>query len=187
MNEQPISPSEASQDLIAALDRAGLDVRACYQCGRCSAGCPVGSFMDLLPMEVIRLSCYGREEELLGCRTIWLCASCQTCTTRCPNAIDIAGVSDFLRERVLMLNRVPAEKKIAAFHKSFLRSVRRWGRTFEIGMLGFYKLRSGDLFGDLKLGATMFRKGKLHLWPRKIRGRKEVKKLFEKPKKAKGQ
>lgn len=183
MSEPPLSPAQASTELMDALDRAGLDVRACYQCGRCSAGCPVAPFMDILPMEMVRLSAYGQEALLLSCRTIWICASCQTCTTRCPNDIDIAAVSDLLRERVLSTGRTPSERRVAAFHRSFLRSVRRWGRTYELGMLGAYKFRSGDLFGDLKLGAAMLRRGKLHLLPRRIRGRRAIKAMFRKKKK----
>jgi heterodisulfide reductase subunit C len=136
-------------------------------------------------MEVIRLCAYGQEEMLLSCQTIWLCASCETCTTRCPNEIDIAGVMDFLRQRALARGLKPADRRVAAFHRSFLRSVRRWGRTFEVGMLGAYKVRSGDLLGDMKLGMAMLKRGKLRLWPRKIRGRRAVRAMFKKRRKEK--
>ena len=179
MSEELITPSQSSAELAEALDEAGLDVRACFQCGRCSAGCRVAGYMDMLPMEMIRLCVWGQEEILLQSHTIWLCASCQTCTTRCPNAIDIAGVSDFLRARVLAQGRKPAEPRIAAFHRSFLRSVRRWGRTYELGMLGAYKMRSGDLFGDLRLGAAMFRRGKLHYFPRRSGAKRQVRPFFK--------
>jgi heterodisulfide reductase subunit C len=69
----------------------GIDVHACFQCGRCSAGCPVADYFDLQVMEVVRLASYGMEDILLGSRTIWLCAACETCATRCPNEIEIAG------------------------------------------------------------------------------------------------
>ena len=182
---EAISLEQASAELLAALKQAGLDVEACFQCGRCSAGCPVSAFFDLLPMQVIRLCAYGQEDLLLQSQTIWLCASCETCTTRCPNGIDIAGVMDLLRQRVLAQKLKPGQPRVAAFHKSFLRSVRRWGRTYEAGMLGAYKMRSGDLFGDLKLGLAMMKRGKLRILPRRIRRRREVKKMFKKKGKSK--
>jgi len=173
-----IEPAPADAELLRELERTGLDVNVCYQCGRCSSGCPVSPFFDLLPLEVVRLCVHGQEELLLASRTIWLCASCATCTTRCPNGIDIAGVIDLLRQRLLGRDGKPAEPRVAAFHRSFLGSVRRWGRTYEVGMIGAYKMRSGDLFGDLKLGLGMFWRGKLRLLPRGIHHKGEVRSLF---------
>ncbi len=181
MGDKSITPAQGSRELVDALDRAGLDVRACFQCGRCSSGCPVAPFMDVLPMEMIRLSAMGQQQALLDSHTIWLCASCQTCTTRCPNAIDIAGVSDHLRELALARKHPVAEPQVAAFHRSFLRSVRRWGRTYELGMLGFYKLRARDLFGDMRLGLAMLRRGKLHYLPRRSRAKRPVRDMFRNP------
>jgi hypothetical protein len=86
---------------------------------------------------------------------------------------------------VLAQKLKPGQPRVAAFHKSFLRSVRRWGRTYEAGMLGAYKMRSGDLFGDLKLGLAMMKRGKLRLLPRRIRRRREVKKMFKRKRKSK--
>ena len=80
-------------------ERTGQKVRHCYQCKKCSAGCPVAFTMDILPHEVMKLVQYGQSDRLLECSTVWLCASCETCSTRCPNDIDIAGVMDGLREK----------------------------------------------------------------------------------------
>ncbi|RJO72429.1 MAG: 4Fe-4S dicluster domain-containing protein [Myxococcales bacterium] len=183
MSDAAIAPEGASKKLHRDLRRAGTDVWACYQCGRCSAGCPLSGFFDLLPMEVIRLAAYGAEETLLNSRSIWLCASCETCTTRCPNDIDIARTMDVLRERALDRGYSPAEPRVAAFHKAFLNSVRQYGRTFELGMIGAYKLSSGDMLGDFKLGLKLLARGKLRLLPSSIRGKAEVRRIFRRSRK----
>ncbi len=181
MSDEIVTPAGASADLLRDLASAGIEVDACYQCGRCSAGCPVAPFSDLMPMEAVRLASWGMEEPLLASRQIWLCASCETCTTRCPNSVEIAALMDVLRRRSLASGRAPAEPRVPAFHQAFLDSVKRWGRTWELGMLGTYKLRSGDLWSDIGLGMRMFGQGKLHLVPRGIRAKAEVKGLFREP------
>jgi Heterodisulfide reductase, subunit C len=66
---------------------SGEDLLACNQCGKCSAGCPVAAAMDMLPSQVIRMAQLGMTE-VLQSRTIWICASCLTCVTRCPKGVD---------------------------------------------------------------------------------------------------
>jgi len=94
---------------------SGEDLLACNQCGKCSAGCPVASVMDLLPSQVIRMAQLGMEE-VLESRTIWICASCLTCVTRCPKGVDLPRLMEALREIALRsgvteidLNRLPED------------------------------------------------------------------------------
>lgn len=97
-----ISP-EASRftDRVAGL--SGENLRACYQCGECSSGCPLASEMDLLPSTIIRLVQLG-QEEVLDSKTIWVCSSCLTCAVRCPQQIDVAKVMEALRQLNLRKN-----------------------------------------------------------------------------------
>ena len=95
-----------------------LLVSSCYQCRKCSGGCPLTFAMDLLPDRVIRLALLGQEDLVLNSRTIWVCSSCYTCSTRCPNDIDIAKVMDWLRQTALREAVAPAEKEVPIFHRA---------------------------------------------------------------------
>lgn len=70
---------------------------SCYQCGKCSAGCPMCFAMDLLPSQIIRLAQLGLEDDIAKANTIWICASCITCSVRCPKGVDLARVMEALR------------------------------------------------------------------------------------------
>jgi heterodisulfide reductase subunit C len=83
---------------------SGQNLLACYQCGKCSAGCPAISEMDILPNQIIRYAQLGLKEELLASKAIWICASCLTCNARCPKGINIAEVIEALRQ-ILLRNR----------------------------------------------------------------------------------
>lgn len=80
---------------------SGQDLLACYQCGKCSAGCPAVSDMDILPNQIIRYAQLGFKDELLQSKSIWICASCFTCNSRCPKGINIAEVIEAIRQILL--------------------------------------------------------------------------------------
>jgi heterodisulfide reductase subunit C len=83
---------------------SGQNLLACYQCGKCSAGCPAVNDMDILPNQIIRFAQLGMKDELLASKAIWICASCLTCNARCPKGINIAEVIEALRQ-ILLRNR----------------------------------------------------------------------------------
>lgn len=96
-------------------ETSGQGLLECNQCGRCSAGCPVAAAMDLLPSQAIRLAQLGLEE-VLESNTIWICASCLTCVTRCPKGVDLPRLMEALRQVALRkgvsefdLNALPPE------------------------------------------------------------------------------
>ena len=75
---------------------SGESLLACNQCGKCSAGCPISFSIDILPNQVIRLAQLGIED-VLECQTIWTCAACLTCVSRCPKGIDLPRVMEAMR------------------------------------------------------------------------------------------
>lgn len=80
---------------------SGQNLLACYQCGKCSAGCPAVSEMDILPNQIIRYAQLGFKDELMRSKSIWICASCFTCNARCPKGINIAEVIEAIRQILL--------------------------------------------------------------------------------------
>ena len=76
---------------------SGETLPSCYQCGKCSAGCPMSSAMDLMPNQIVRLVQLGLEDDIANSKTIWLCASCLTCAARCPRGVDLAKIMEALR------------------------------------------------------------------------------------------
>ena len=124
---------------------SGIKVSACFQCRKCTNGCPVTFAMDLYPDQVMRYIQLGLKQEVRKSATIWVCSSCETCTTRCPNEIDIAGVMDFMKQSVVKEKGQAAESKVLTFHQVFMKEIRKRGRVFETGLIGNYMLKSGDL------------------------------------------
>jgi heterodisulfide reductase subunit C len=118
------------------------------------------------------------ENEVLGSQAIWLCASCEACTARCPQGIDIAAVMDALRIMAIDRQVTLPDAHGKQFNRSFLSSVRHHGRVFEMGMMAFYKLRTGDLFSDVDKVPQMLAKGKLSLLPKRSGSAGEVRQVF---------
>jgi heterodisulfide reductase subunit C len=124
----------------------------------------------------------GQKEELLKSKTIWICASCQTCTTRCPNDIDIAHTMDGCRKMCRAEGVPPAEESVPKFHDAFLEVIRSRGRIHEIEMVLRYKFKTKDFFADQKLGMVMFKKGKLKLKGHTISRKHEIEAIFQRAK-----
>jgi len=161
--------------------RSGEKLNLCYQCLKCTAGCPTAPYMDIRPNSIIRLIQMGKKQEVLGSNAIWFCVYCQTCGTRCPNEIHIGVLMDALREMAMEEGVHPKEKNIHLFHEAFINSVKRGGRAHEVTMLMEYILRSRDIMkGSLIPGMKLFLKGKFPLLPSFVKGRDEIKRIFEK-------
>lgn len=137
--------------------------------------------MDYLPNQIIRMVQLGMEEQVLSSKTIWLCASCLTCTVRCPREIDIAEIMDYLRRRAYKKQVIPQEEtEIPLFNKIFLRNIELFGRLYEMGLISMFNLLSGEFFKDMSLAPRMFLKRKIGILPQRIKNLKEIRIIFKK-------
>ncbi len=175
-----VVPEQINLSFVDQVNQAsGQVVQRCYHCFKCTAGCPITPFMDYGPDRVLRMVQLGLKDRLLSSSTIWLCAACEACATRCPNDIDIARVMDALRHMALAEGYPVGEKTIADFHRLYLALIQRFGRMHEATLMGIHKLRSGDWFSDMGAGMRLFFMGKLPLFPHRIKGIKEIETIFE--------
>jgi heterodisulfide reductase subunit B len=166
--------TQISTDLANRIREAtGENVYMCYHCVKCTSGCPLTEHFDLAPNQVMRAAQLGMEDLIFNSRTPWLCASCQTCTTRCPQGIDIARVMDFIVGEAMAKGIKPQVPDVAIFNKVFLRDIDILGRSYELGLIAEMKLRTRQFFKDLDLGLEMFKHRKINLLPSIVRRRRK--------------
>jgi len=158
----------------------GENVMLCYQCKKCTLGCPSAYAMRMRPHELMRAIQLGLTEEIYWSGTIWICLSCETCNTRCPQDINILRVIDGLRElanskKFDYYNPHPA---IPALHRIFMALVERFGKVYELGLALLINLRMLTPFKDIDMASPMLTKGKLKPFPHFSHGAKELRKVM---------
>jgi heterodisulfide reductase subunit C2 len=177
-----------AESVVGVVEKlADTNIRECYQCGKCSAGCPMAEHMDAMPSQIMRLVQTERLDKAMKAESIWLCVSCLTCSTRCPKSVNVAGVMDAMRQ--LSIERevgAPAQQRTIVFQKAFLNNIRRYGRLNELELIGFFKtgvflkdLSIPFLFKDSLLAPKMMKRGKFHLTGEKVKDRELVRRIFD--------
>lgn len=165
-------------------EATGELLNSCYQCGKCSAGCPLIDEMDLAPNQILRMLQLGLPdlyEKVLKSYSIWLCLTCQMCYSRCPKEVNLPEIMDYLRSESLRLGKVnPKAKDIVSFHKAFLDSVKTMGRLYEVGLIAGYKMRTMHLLQDVGSAPSLYLKGKLKLFPHFVDNRNQISNIFRK-------
>ncbi len=176
-----ISKGKSAQGLLQEVQEiSGVDLSKCYQCKKCTSGCPVSGMAKCPPSEMMRRLHLGLGEELLGSDILWMCVSCETCSTRCPMGIDVAAVMDALRKLAVQRGSAKPEGNVPLFNRAFLKTVAVFGRTYDIAMIAGYKLGSGKLLADTEKFPTMLKKRKIALLPPRGADRKTVHRIFKK-------
>ncbi len=177
MQSPPVIPVPQSQFLSLVEKRTGQKIMSCYQCGKCTAGCPTAYAMDVPPRQVMRAIQLGLKDLVLDSSTIWVCLGCQTCSVRCPREIDIAGVMESLRLISQEEKRTPAQREIETFFGTFVGQIKRFGRIYELGLGGLYNLSSGHFFANVKYSPRLLARGKLRHLPSGTRGAAEARRI----------
>ncbi len=150
-------------DLLAA--NSGADIDVCYQCRRCASGCPVAYAMDYTPVQLLHAARLGLLDLVLGSSAIWLCNSCATCVSRCPQEVDIVKIMDVLRAMALETGSNRETQDVVASYRAVLWSIRLFGRVYELGMVGAWQLTARRLGQDLRMGLDMRKRGRLKILP----------------------
>jgi heterodisulfide reductase subunit C2 len=182
-----LSKAELSGDFATAVDKLSQSrIASCVQCRKCSAGCPLSDETDLMAHELVRLVQLGQVSEVLSSRMIWRCTSCQTCASRCPQQVNICALNDTLRRMSRESSQVNENTTLPTFNDSFLASVRKRGRVYEVGLMAAYKLKTLRLFEDMDKLPLMLAKGKLRLLPKSVAGAGERNRIWKRVQARKG-
>lgn len=204
---------DSRETLLEYIKRTtGEDIRNCYQCGKCSAGCPTAPDMTHPPNVVMRIIQFNMWEELMNGNSPWMCVSCTTCTARCPREIDVSGTIESLRRLIVVEQAgsryrvrrmaktlgehaksgvktafdMTARENVKVFSSAFLENIRRFGRSFEVGLVANYNLNSGYLLNSMLKGPVMFVRGKLGLIPKEVKRKEMIRRIFEKTEEKEG-
>ncbi len=186
MNKRPSNQTVCQTDpsFIEEIKKmlGGDKILDCIQCGVCAGSCHARFAMDYSPMQVLKMAHLGLKQEVLSSSTIWICASCYTCASRCPRNLNIPAIMSGLKHMAMENNvKAPIELK-PKFHKAFAEIVGRYGRMHEpaLQMRLTKKTSPRQLLRNASLGVRMLRKGKLNLKPSKLASATRFPRVVEK-------
>jgi heterodisulfide reductase subunit C len=159
-------------------EQSGTSPMSCFQCTKCSCGCPISARADIKPHELVRLVQTNQRDAALTSTFIWECTSCQTCFTRCPQQVDIASINDALRSISLQEKKTSEKAALPVFNETFLDAIRKRGRIHEISLMASLKLKTKRFMEDFDKAPKMLKKGKLPLFGSKAGSKSEREELF---------
>ena len=179
---QAFDLSDVSRADIAACEEiaseAGVNLKDCYQCGKCTAGCPLAEGMDLMPREVIRYLQLGMADVALNAKTPWICAQCVVCSSRCPQNVDICSIMRATRLAAKRRGLRPVPEA-DIFDDEFIANVRAHGVSNEQYLAAAYNMKSGHLLQDMGNATRMLKRGLVGVAMHNTEGRADVAALID--------
>jgi len=178
------APAEVSfVDEVCSIP-GGEAIRSCIQCGMCTGSCPTASRWDYPPRQAIAMVRAGLRDELLSSNSMWFCASCYTCTVRCPREVKPTDIMHALEVLAIRDGLSTKRSRTPVMYKCFVDSAKGNGRVYELGMMLKLFLRTNP-FAALKLapvGLGLLLHRRLPLKPSRIKGIGELKAILDKAK-----
>ena len=186
MSEEKLELAEEHtiMDPMAAIQEK---VRACMQCGTCTGSCANSFAMDYTPRQLWRMVQLGLTDELFNSKTFSLCSSCYYCTLRCPRGLPLTEAIHSLKQ--LAVARGISEKKGSRFYRTFVETVRRYGRVREMELMARYFLSMKSPILPLSftpLGVKLMLKGKVSPEMPKLYGPGKLDAIFRKVEQVEG-
>src|SRR6266568_5030069 len=177
--KMPLSQETMNLGFVRKVEAlSGSKVSRCFQCGKCSAGCPMRSFMEHPPNRIMRLLQLGQYERVLAGRSIWYCASCETWSARCPNKVDLAAIMDALRTLSWDANGRSEESYVQLSNPLFTENIKTYGRQYEMRLAAVFNIKSGQFLKDFLLGPKLITKGKLKMFHSKNKNLADIERIF---------
>jgi heterodisulfide reductase subunit C len=157
---------------------ANVDFDDCYQCGKCTAGCPMVHEMDLMPRQLIRMLQLGFVDRALNAKTPWICASCTVCSTRCPQGVDVAAIMLEVRRAAKKQGLRPV-RDADIFDDASVGNIRSFGKSNEAILAAKYNLLSGHLMQDVLNAPRMAVRGMIGPKIHSVKDRAAVRRLVD--------
>lgn len=180
--ELGVTEAELRREFLAHVAQVpgGRRLLRCLQCGTCAGSCPVSYAMDLSPRALVARFRAGDVRAILESRSIWLCASCYACTTRCPAGIKVTDILYALKRMAVEQGLRPSSFPPLAMAESFVTMVRRYGRNNEPRLLALYFVRTRfrEMIDKIPMALALLRRGRLGLRAKRIRGLADLNRII---------
>jgi heterodisulfide reductase subunit C len=160
----------------------GERIKRCIQCGTCTGSCPVSYAMDISPRHIIALFRAGEMETIMKSHSIWICASCYACTTRCPAGIKITDIIYALKRTAMEKNYKSKAHQVQVLANLFVNNILSYGRLHEGTLIRKYYTATNvlKLFRSIPLARKMYSTKRLALFPMKIKACDSLRRIIRK-------